>query len=124
MAQEQDEDFSLSPLQTFFAKVAIVTGAFMVAAYFVSSLAVAFATSQIDRATSQMGKLALKGGPTFWGAMETRLYALADAPDLPPEKKKKIIDAIHKLSVKYKPYVDAAVRDDEAATQGQVQVRP
>jgi hypothetical protein len=124
MAQKQDEDFSLSPLHTFFAKVAIVTGAFMVAAYFVSSLAVTFATSQIDRVTSQVSELALKGGPAFWGAMETKLYALADAPDLPPERKKKIIDAIHKLSVKYKPYVDAAVRDGEAATPGQVQVRP
>ncbi len=96
----------------------------MVAAYFVLSLAVTFTTSQIDRVTLQMSQLPLKGGPAFWGAMETKLYALADAPDLPPEKKQKIIDAIHKLSVKYKPYVDAAVRDGEAAAPGQVQVRP
>lgn len=118
MAQEQEQDFSLSPLQTFFAKVAIVTGAFLVSAYFVSSLAVSFATSQMDRLVE------LNGGPAFWGAMETKLYALADAPDLPPAKKKKIIDAIRKLSVKYKPYADAFVDDGEAATPGQVQVRP
>lgn len=123
MAQGQEE-FSLSPLQTFFAKVAIVTGAFLITAYFVSSLAVSFATSQMDKFAAQMDRLALKGGPAFWGAMETKLSALADAPDLPPEKKKKIIDAIHKLSVKYKPYVDAFVHDGEAAKPDQVQVRP
>jgi len=117
MSQEQEQEFSLSPLQTFFAKVAIVTGAVLITAYFVSALAVSFATAQMDR-------LALKGGPAFWSSMETKLYALADAPDLPPEKKKKIIDAIHKLSVKYKPYVDAFAHDGEAAKPEQVQVRP
>jgi hypothetical protein len=117
MTTEEQKELSLSPLQTFFAKVAIVTGAILITAYFVSSLAVSFATSQMDR-------LALKGGPAFWGTMETKLYALADAPDLPPEKKKKIIDAIHKLSAKYKPYVDALVHDGAAARPEQVQVRP
>lgn len=123
MAQEQQE-FSLSPLQTFFAKVAIVTGAFLIVAYFVLSLAVSLVTSQIENVASKLDRSALKGGPAFWGSLETKLYALADAPDLPPEKKKKIIDAIHKLSVKYKPYVDAFVQDGEAARPEQVQVRP
>lgn len=123
MAQEQQE-FSLSPLQTFFAKVAIVTGAFLIAAYFVLSLAVSLVTSQIENVSSQLDRSALKGGPAFWGALETKLYALADAPDLPPEKKKKIIDAIHKLSVKYKPYVDAFVHEGQAARPEQVPVRP
>jgi hypothetical protein len=122
MAQEQRE-LSLSPLQTFFAKVAIVTGAFLIAAYFVASLAASFATSQMDKVASQIDRLGLKGGPAFWGSMETKLYALADAPDLPPEKKKKIIDAIHKLSVKYKPYVDAFVLEGEPAKPEPVQVR-
>jgi hypothetical protein len=121
--QEQEQDFSLSPLQTFFAKVAIVTGAFLIAAYFVSALAVSFATSQMEKVAEQLDRLALKGGPAFWGSMETKLYALADAPDLPPEKKKKIIDAIQKLSVKYKPYVDAFVHEGEPAKPEPVQVR-
>ena len=116
MAQEQQEDFSLSPLRTFFAKVAIVTGAILITAYSVTALLTSLVTSQVDR-------LALQGGPAFWSSMETKIYALADAPDLPPEKKKKIIDAIHKLSVKYKPYVDAFVRDGETAKPEQVQVR-
>lgn len=123
MAQEQQQDFSLSPLRTFFAKVAIVTGAFLIAAYSVSAMAVSVATSQMEKVEAQLDRLALKGGPAFWGTMEAKLYALADAPDLPPEKKKKIIDAIQKLSVKYKPYLDAFVHEGEAARPDQVQVR-
>lgn len=113
----QDEDFTLSPLHTFLAKVAIVTGAFLIVAYFVSSLTVSFANSQMDRITMEINKLGLKGGPAFWSAVETKLYALADAPDLPPERKQKIIDAIQKLSVKYKPYVDAFAQDGAPATR-------
>jgi hypothetical protein len=121
--QEYEQEFSLSPLRTFFAKVAIVTGAFLISAYFVSALAVSFATSQMGKVAERLDRLALKGGPAFWSKMETRLYALADEPDLPPEKKKKIIDAIHKLSVKYKPYVDAFVREGEPEKSEPVQVR-
>ena len=117
MAQAQEQEFSLSPLQTFFAKVAIVTGAFLIAAYSVTSMTASVVTSQLDR-------LALNGGPAFWGTLETKVYALADAPDLAPEKKQKIIDAIHKLAVKYKPYADAFVGDGAAAKPAQVQVRP
>jgi hypothetical protein len=39
--------------------------------------------------------------------MELKLYRLADEPDLPPEKKKKIVDALRKLSTKYRPYFEA-----------------
>lgn len=95
------EDKPLSPLQIFFAKVAIVTVAILVilygAGYFVSS----FIESQREQL------LVLKGGPAFWGTIEGKLYKLADEPDLPPEKKKKIVDALRKLSTKYRPYFDA-----------------
>jgi len=121
----QDDDFSLSPLHKFFAKVAIVTAAFLIVVYFVSSLTVSFANSQMDRLTKEVSNLGLKGGPAFWGAVENKLYALADAPDLPPERKQKIIDAIQKLSVKYKPYVDAFAQDGAPATRPEpAQVRP
>jgi hypothetical protein len=50
----------------------------------------------------------LKGGPAFWERVEGKLYRLADEPDLSPEKKQKIINALRKLSAKYKPYLDAA----------------
>jgi hypothetical protein len=61
--------------------------------------------------------LALKGAPAFWSAMEYKLYKLADAPDMPPEQKK-IIDALHRLSVKYKPFVDALAGDNPAEAKG------
>jgi hypothetical protein len=40
--------------------------------------------------------------------VERKVDALANANDLPPEKKAKIIASLKKLSVKYRPYFDAA----------------
>jgi hypothetical protein len=91
----------LSPLQIFFAKVAIITVAVLMILYGASY----FIGSFIDRKADQL-KI-LKGGPAFWGMIENKLYVLADEPDLTPEKKKKIVDALRRLSSKYKPYLDA-----------------
>jgi hypothetical protein len=103
------EDKPLSPLQVFFAKVAIVTAAILVILYGAGY----FVTSYIE---SQQERFAvLKGGPAFWSIMETKLYKLADEPDLSSEKKKKIIDALRKLSSKYKPYFEAVVGDGTPA---------
>lgn len=100
------EDKPLSPLQVFFAKAAIVTAAILIILYGAGY----FVTSYIE---SQQERFALlKGGPVFWGAMEGKLYKLADEPDLSPEKKKKIVDALRKLSSKYKPYFDAVAGDN------------
>ena len=99
------EDKPLSPLQVFFAKVAIVTAAILVILYGAGY----FVTSYIENQRERFA--VLKGGPAFWGIMETKLYKLADDPDLSPEKKKKIIDALRKLSFKYRPYFDAVIGD-------------
>jgi hypothetical protein len=95
------EDKPLSPLQIFFAKVAIVTIAILVILYGIGY----FVTSYLESQTESIR--ILKGGPAFWGLMETKLYRMADEPDLPPEKKKKIVDALRKLSAKYRPYFEA-----------------
>jgi hypothetical protein len=95
------EDKPLSPLLLFSAKVAIVTVAILVILYGAGQL-IAF---QIESQTEQLALL--KGGPAFWERVEGKLYRLADEPDLPPEKKQKIINALRKLSAKYKPYLDA-----------------
>jgi hypothetical protein len=99
----------LSPLQIFFVKVAIITAAIVVVLYCASYFFESFIASKADQLTF------LKGGPAFWGRIEQKLYSLADEPDLPPEKKKKIVDALHRLSVKYKPYVDALSGNDAPA---------
>ena len=99
----------LSPLQVFFAKVAIVTLALLIVLYCASYFIQSYIESKAE--SLQM----LKGGPAFWGTIERKLYTLADEPDLPPEKKKKIVDALHKLSIKYKPYVDALSGNDAPA---------
>jgi hypothetical protein len=98
----------LSPLQIFFFKVGIVTAAVVVILYASGYFLEAF----IARQSEQLAML--KGGPAFWSMMEYKLYRLADAPDMPPEQKKKIIDALHHLSVKYKPFVDALAGDNPA----------
>jgi hypothetical protein len=97
-----------TPLQIFFFKVGIVTAAIVVILYASGFFLEAFIARQADQMT------ALKGGPAFWSTMEYKLYKLADAPDMPPEQKKKIIDALHRLSVKYKPFVDALAGDAPA----------
>ena len=91
----------LTPLQIFFAKVAIVTAAILVVLYCAGYFLQSFIASKTD------SLLVLKGGPAFWGLIEQKLYKLADEPDLPPEKKKKIVDALRRLSSKYRPYLDA-----------------
>jgi len=98
----------LTPLQIFFFKVGIVTAAVVVVLYASGYFLEAFIARQADQLAF------LKGGPAFWSAMEYKLYKLADAPDMPPEQKKKIIDALHRLSVKYKPFVDALAGDNPA----------
>jgi hypothetical protein len=49
----------------------------------------------------------LKTGPEFWGKFEEQIYRAADEPDLPPEKKEKILEALRKISKKYQPFIDA-----------------
>ena len=100
------EDKPLSPLQIFFAKVAIVTAAILVILYGAGYFITSYVESQQERFA------VLKGGPAFWGTIETKLYRLADEPDLSPEKKKKIVDALRKLSFKYKPYFEAIAGDN------------
>src|SRR4051812_18251581 len=97
------DDKPNSPLQIFFAKVAAVTVAVLVVLYAVSVYVESFVE---DRASL------FKGGPAFWGNVENKLYKLADDPDLPPEKKKRIVEALRKLSSKYKPYIEAINGDN------------
>jgi hypothetical protein len=103
------EDKPLSPLQVFFAKVAIVTAAILVILYGAGYFVTSYIESQQERFAM------LKGGPAFWGTMEIKLFRLADEPDLSPEKKTKIIDALRKLSSKYKPYLEAIAGDNSPA---------
>jgi hypothetical protein len=44
--------------------------------------------------------------------VEKKLYKLADEPDLPPAKKAAVMSALTKLSVKYRPYLDALAGQD------------
>ena len=95
------DDKPLSPIQIFCAKVVVVTAAALVMFYFADAVIESSIRSQAE--SLQI----LQGGPAFWKNAERKLFLLADEPDISPEKKKKILDALRKLSSKYKPYFDA-----------------
>ena len=102
----QDERSELSPLELFVVKVGVVTVAIIVVLY----AGLYFLESFADRKIQQFAFL--KGGSAFWSAVEQKLTTMADEPDLPAERKQKIIDALHRLSVKYQPYLQALNGDD------------
>src|ERR1700687_1430596 len=84
------DDKPLSPIQIFCVKAVIVTAAALAMFY----VAVLFIESSIR---SQADSLQiLQGGPAFWRNAENKLLALADEPDISPEKKKKILQALRK----------------------------
>jgi hypothetical protein len=86
-----------SPLMSFAIKVAIIAFAVLLVVH----LTVSIVAEEIANTAL------LKGGPQFWSSVEQSLYKFADAPDLPPEKKEKIVKALAKIYAKYQPYVDA-----------------
>jgi hypothetical protein len=100
-----------STLTTFFVKLAAVTGAALVFFYVTFSLVTGF----IEEKAGQLA--ILKGGPAFWTEIEGKLHRLASAPDLPPEKKEKIVSSLRTLSVRYKPYIDAIAGDVKGPQQ-------
>jgi hypothetical protein len=95
------DDKPLLPIQIFCMKAVIVAVAAVVI-FYVADLVI---EASIRRQAESLQ--ILQGGPAFWGNAEKRLFTLADEPDISPEKKKKILDALRKLSSKYKPYFDA-----------------
>ena len=99
----------LSPLQIFFVKAVIITAAVIAVLVCTGYVLQAAITAKAEQITI------LKGGPVFWEQMERKLFAFADQPDMSPEKKQKIIDALRKISVKYKPFVEALEGDTAAA---------
>ena len=89
-------------------KLAAITCALLVFFYVAFSLVTGFIEEKADQ---------LKGGPAFWAGIEGGLYKIASAPDLPPEKKEKILSTLRTLSVRYKPYVDAIAGDVKVQQQ-------
>ena len=50
-------------------------------------------------------------GRDFWKPMEEQFYRFSDEPDLRVENKDKLMDALHKVHIKMKPYFDALFKD-------------
>ncbi len=101
----------LSPLQIFFVKAVIIAGAVVAVLWSAGYFLQAAITAKAEQIPI------LKGGPVFWEQVERKLYNFADQPDLPPERKQKIIAALRKISVKYKPFVEALEGDTTPPAQ-------
>jgi hypothetical protein len=100
-ADKSDERYSqrdLSPLQLLLVKAIVMTFSGLLFVYG----SMALIASAIDEKIKP-----LTGGPAFWRSAEDKLHQLAVAPDLPPEKKERIIQSLRAISAKYRPYIDA-----------------
>ena len=93
---------SLTDLEKFVVKLVLVLIAALVFFYAVA----AYVQSRIESVAL------FRGGPVFWAQVENKLYSLADAPDLPDQKKDQIVKALEKLSSKYRPYINAIAPPD------------
>ncbi|WP_129274522.1 hypothetical protein [Bradyrhizobium betae] len=49
----------------------------------------------------------LRGGPAFWREVEVNLLTFANQPDMDEARKKKVVEALRKLSKKYQPFIEA-----------------
>jgi hypothetical protein len=105
-----------SPLIQFIRKVAVVSVAGLVVMYIsVSYFCFAFE----DFLTSRPAL----NGDHILSLLELKLDKLADEPDLPPERKAKIIKALTKLSMKYHPYLDALISPSPKEKLAESQIR-
>jgi hypothetical protein len=92
----------LTPLETFFVKLGGITTAAII--FLVCS--VLFLQSMIESKIDELSFL--KGGHVFWENVEKKVDAFANASDIPPERKARIIASIRKIADRYRPYFDAA----------------
>ncbi|MGM4932806.1 hypothetical protein [Tardiphaga sp. 619_E2_N8_5] len=89
-------------IEIFLMKVMILTAAAVVFFYAVAYITDSFVSKRLE------GLQALKGGKAFWSSVENKLYSVADAPEMPPDRKAKILESIKKISDRYRPYLEAA----------------
>ena len=93
---------SLTELEKFGVKVALVLGAALIFFYSVAT----YVQSRIESVEL------FKGGPVFWAQVEKKLVSLADERDLPDQKRTEVIAMLRRLSSKYRPYIDALSQPD------------
>jgi hypothetical protein len=93
---------AIDQLSLFFAKVLIGSVTLTVVSYIGIQLAIWSITSSIEEKYPVM-----HGGPSFWREVEVSLIAFANQPDMDEAKKKRVIEALRKLSKKYRPFIEA-----------------
>jgi hypothetical protein len=93
---------AIDQLWLFFAKVLIGSVTLTVVSYIGIQLAIWSITSSIEEKYP-----VVRGGPAFWREVEVSLLAFANQPDMDEAKKKKVVEALRKLSKKYQPFIEA-----------------
>lgn len=86
----------------FFAKLLIGSVTLSVVSYIGLQIAIWSITSAIEEKYP-----VVRGGPTFWREVEVSLIAFADQPDMTEAKKERIVEALRKVSKKYRPFIEA-----------------
>lgn len=89
------------PYRDFAIKVAIAAGILSVSTVATVLVCIALVTDYVSEYAG------LGSGRAFWAQVEQKLYKYADQPDIPEEKKARIIAALKKVGDKNRPFIDA-----------------
>src|ERR1700704_1062028 len=99
-------------LGQFAIKTCIVAAVISISTMFVANWMIDSAQFFLKRSVlvlrSELQSVGPIGGPQFWRALEREIErAAAPESDLPPEKKQKLIDEIHVIATRWRPFLDA-----------------
>jgi hypothetical protein len=98
------DDFQLSNLTNKqFSEIAVFSIKTAIAVF--AFLLCLFVTDRI--VSNKIADRSRAMGSDLAKSIEAELYRAAAAPDLPPEKKEQILNALRRLATKYRPYIDA-----------------
>ena len=103
---------SFSPLETFLVKLVASTFAALLFFYVAFSIVTGFVEDKIN------DQAILKGGSAFWLKVESDLYKLANAQEMPEKKREQILSALRTISQRYLPYIDAITGRDKPREPG------
>ncbi len=105
-----------SDIAQFAIKTCIVAAAISVCTLFVSTWIIETIEDSTSRTIDQIRAQLLPHGPIggsqFWSKIEKGLDDAAEPdPDFPPEKKQKLLNDVHVIIARWRPFIDA-IRDE------------
>jgi hypothetical protein len=103
-----DRSFELhvsGELVRFVVRVCVVAAVITISAIVFTGLAI----QRLEDSTARiLDKFHLQGGREFWSRIERELDRAAQpSSDLPPEEKEKILNDLHVIAARWRPFLDA-----------------